>query len=459
MEELGCPVPTIAAELRSRWGMRAREAFRHAAGLTHEQLADRLTEAAGGEASCDATTVRKAEKWPLAAGDAARRPSVRHLAALAAFYGCAPQDLLDLEDRRALPADDLALLTARAPLPAAPAPLARTTARPVRERADIGALTRQAADESAAWVGRREESRIGPLTAEQIEADLTGLAAAYLHEGPHEVFAELVALRDRLWSLMERPRPPLTSLDLHRALGYTLTLLAWISSDLRDVRGAETQARAARLVADEAGDPALFSWLASAHSKIAVWRGRLQEAAAHAEAGLARPAPGTVGVLLACQVADAASFLGDHAATRTALERAARARDTEQGRDHVGGLLSCPPYRSANYEAAALLRLGETTQALAATELALATLPEHSYGTAAQLHISHAGALLPTREYAEVRAALAPVLILAPAQRLGPVVQRVRDLQARIARDGGDDALTLSRDLDTWASQAQTAAA
>ncbi|WP_237506748.1 hypothetical protein, partial [Streptomyces sp. SID8380] len=48
MEELGCPVPTIAAELRSRWGMRAREAFRHAAGLTHEQLADRLTEAAGG---------------------------------------------------------------------------------------------------------------------------------------------------------------------------------------------------------------------------------------------------------------------------------------------------------------------------------------------------------------------------------------------------------------------------
>ncbi|MEV7815552.1 XRE family transcriptional regulator [Streptomyces flaveolus] len=443
----------IATEMRTRFRMRPREAWRHALGWTLQEAADRITQASAGRpgeaVAADASLVGKWEKWPA---PSSRRPSLPVLFAMSAAYGCALADLLDLDDRTALPDADLRVLSSTRDIDSeAPAivEVRHTVAVPEPTEPDLVHL---AADESATWAAWAEGSNIGDIALEQLMAETRALASDYLTSEPLALFTRTRALRDRVFSLLEGHQYPRQSADLYVCAGYLCGLLAWMSSDLGQLRDAETQGRTAWLCAELAGQNDLRAWVLSTRSKVAFWDGRHRDAIAFARRGATYRTSGTVAVLLACQEADAWSELGAGDEALTSMARAGEARSTVSGPDMIGGVFACQPAREENYAAAVNLRVGRPADALRAADKALALLaaqPVRAYGTEAQIHISQAAAHLATGEAEGALEALAPVLALPPDQRMAPVARRLSELTAGISR-GGVAATGLRAAIEDW---------
>ncbi|MEV8393646.1 MULTISPECIES: helix-turn-helix transcriptional regulator [unclassified Streptomyces] len=445
MSSAGCRTAEIAVEMRVRFRVRPREAWRHALGWTLQGTAERISLHPGPAVAADASLVGKWEKWP---GPSSRRPTLHVLVVLAAVYGCDVEDILDIEDRLALPDSDLRILRNRVPEKAATAAL--TVPEP--EADPVVA----AAAESVTWAQWAEATNVGDLAMEQIFSDVRTLACQYLTGDAVILFNRTRKLRDRVFALLEGHQPPRQSADLYVSAGYLCGLLAWISSDLGSLRAADTQGRTAWLCAEMAGHSELSAWVASTRSKIAFWDGRLRDAVNYARRGAACRPQGSVGALLACQEADAWSKLGAAEETRAALRRAVVARDAMVGGDEIGGLFSCNPARQENYAAAAHLRIGAYHEALSAADTALghcAAQPTRAGGTAAQIHVSRATALTGIGRPDAVMDALAPVLHLPPEQRFAPITERMRDLgQLMTAAPSATSAVTVAarRALHEW---------
>ncbi|MER7673110.1 XRE family transcriptional regulator [Kitasatospora sp. NPDC096128] len=428
----GAPAASIASEMRTRFGCRPREAWRHAHGWTLQEAADHFNTAAGGAGPMtDASLLGKWEKWPNPSG---RRVTMRVLAILADLYGATMEDLLDLEDRRALPESDLRLLrhhpvddhAPAVPAPALPAPAAPLTGPE---------LIDTAANESAAWTQWAEVTNVGPISLDQLAADTRKFAGDYLVDSdPLRIFIETKRTLDRVFGLLYGHQHLKHRRKLFTSAGYLSALLAWMTSDLGHQPQAETHIRAAMLCADMAADPGLQAWTCSTWSKIAFWDGQYREAIQHATRGLSYQAPGTVNILLHCQQADAWAEAGARSEAQAALGQAEEAAALELAgaiHDQVGGLLSCAPGRHANYGAAVHLRGGSADRALEHADRGLTALRQqrvHALGTEAQLHITRAGARLLAREPDGVLDALTPVLALPAEHRTAPVRQRLRDL-------------------------------
>ncbi|WP_254650536.1 XRE family transcriptional regulator [Streptomyces sp. GbtcB7] len=435
MTATGCTLADIAIEMRSRFRMRPREAWRHAHGWTLQQAADRITHASttrpGEAVAADASLVGKWEKWP---GPSSRRPSLPVLFAMAEAFTCGVADLLDLDDRRGLPEADLHLLIHRPPTAEPPTAASFIVSPPEPTGTD---LVRFAADESATWAQWAEASNVGDIALEQLMAETRTLASDYLTSDPVPLFVRTRALRDRVFALLEGHQYPRQSADLYVAAGYLCGLLAWMSSDLGQLRDADTQGRTAWLCAELAGHNDLRAWVLSTRSKVAFWDGRLREAINFARHGATYQTKGSVAVLLSCQEADAWSELGAQDEALAALARVEEARAAMTGEDEIGGIFSCQPARQENYAAAAQLRVGRPAEALRSADKALTLLaaqPVRAYGTEAQIHISQAAAHLATGEAEGAIEALAPVLALPPDHRLAPVTRRLGELCAGIGR-------------------------
>jgi tetratricopeptide (TPR) repeat protein len=431
----GCALSDIAIEMRTRFRMRPREAWRHAHGWTLQEAADRITQGSarrlGESVAADASLVGKWEKWP---GPSSRRPSLPVLFAMAEAFTCGVEDLLDLEDRRALPDADLRLLIHPPPTVGPPTPPASLAAPQEPTGTD---LVRLAADESATWAQWAEASNVGDIALEQLMAETRSLASDYLTSDPLPLFVKTRALRDRVFALLEGHQYPRQSVDLYAAAGYLCGLLAWMSSDLGQLRNADTQGRTAWLCAELAGHNELRAWVLSTRSKVAFWDGRLREAINFARHGATYNTSGTVAVLLACQEADAWSELGAQDEALAALGHAQDARAAMNGEDEIGGIFACQPARQDNYAAAVQLRVGRPADALRSANNAralLAVQPVRAYGTEAQIHISQAAAHLANGEAEGAIEALAPVLALPPDHRLQPVTRRLSELCASIGR-------------------------
>ncbi|MFH9424588.1 helix-turn-helix domain-containing protein [Streptomyces sp. NPDC017529] len=440
MTDHGCTRRDIAAEMRVRFGVRPREAWRHALGLTLQQAADRLNALAAVRpeqaVAADASLLGKWEKWP----GSRRKPSPGLVSLLAELYGCTAGDLLDFEDRQALHAGDPLLLLGTAAAPASTAPA--DPADPAEPYASVPAaadpgpaeLVELASEEAAAWAQWAESSNLGDIAFEQLLADTQTLAARYLREKPGTFFRDTRKLRNRVFALLEGHQHPRQSADLYMVAGYLCGLRAWMSSDLGQPRRADTQGRTAWLCAELAGHDTLRAWVLSTRSKIAFWDGRLKEAITLARRGAELSPHSTAGVLLNCQEADAWSRLGAAEEARAALGRAAEAQETVRGRDDVNGLFSCGDFRHVNYAAAVHLRGSAPEAALREGTGALSDPAPHAYGTAAQLHITVAAAHLALGGPEGAAEALGPVLALPPEQRLAPIANRLHGLAADVAR-------------------------
>ncbi|MFC8520330.1 XRE family transcriptional regulator [Streptomyces sp. NPDC057257] len=374
---------------------------------------------------------------------------------MAEAFACRVEDLLDLQDRRALPEADLRLLTRRTPTaepPTAPTPPPPVVTAPEASGTD---LVRLAADESATWAQWAEASNVGDIALEQLLAETRALACDYLTSDPVALFVRTRVLRDRVFGLLEGHQYPRQSADLYVAAGYLCGLLAWMSSDLGQLRDAETQGRTAWLCAELAGHNDLRAWVLSTRSKVAFWDKRLRDAVNFARRGAAYHTSGTVAVLLACQEADAWSELGAQDEALAALARADDARAVMSGEDTIGGIFACQPARQENYAAAVQLRLGRPADALRSANNALALLtvqPVRAYGTEAQIHISQAAAHLANGEAEGALEALTPVLALPPDHRLAPVTRRLGELGSGVGRPqaGGAAAIGLRQAIEEF---------
>lgn len=452
MLDLGGRPADIVAEMRTRWRLRPREAWRHAYGLTLQQLADRVDAAAaalpGVALATDASLIGKWEKWP----HGGRRPTARALTLLAHVFGCHAEELLDLNDRQQMPEDELQVLNRPQPATETRSPAPQPADEPTPDLTGA-AMTQQAAAESAAWAQWAETSNVGDLALEQLLADTRDLALLYLSENPLTVFAKTRALRDKVFALLEGRQYPRQSANLYATAGYLCALLAWISSDLGRLRDAETQGRTAWLCAELSGHNDLRAWVLSTRSKIAFWDGRLRDAVGFARRGADYHPQGTARILLACQEADAWSTLGAATEARDALERAADARNEQTGLDEIGGLFTCLDFRRGNYKAAVLARIGNPAAALAESRAALADCHGQPYGTIAQVHLSQAFAHLALGEPDGTLDSLRPVLALPPERRLDTVNRRLDELARSVARSplgASSPGRALQTDIQAW---------
>lgn len=139
MRAMGLGHQEIAAEFARRYQLRPRAAWREAQGWSLQEAADRINSHVGGAgldpggvAAMTAAHLCEYDNWPGHGAKASgRRPSARLLAVLAAVYGCAVTDLVDLADREHFSPGDLLVLDAchsdpggvRVPA-AAPSPIA-----------------------------------------------------------------------------------------------------------------------------------------------------------------------------------------------------------------------------------------------------------------------------------------------------------------------------------------------
>ncbi|WP_329266679.1 XRE family transcriptional regulator [Streptomyces sp. NBC_01451] len=370
---------------------------------------------------------------------------------MAEAFSCRVADLLDLEDRHALPKGDLHLLAHRPTTVETPA-LSSAVPPPAPTGTD---LVRLAADESATWAQWAEATNVGDIALEQLMAEARALASDYLTSEPIALFVRTRALRDRVFALLEGHQYPRQSTDLYVAAGYLCGLLAWMSSDLGQLRDADTQGRTAWLCAELGGHNDLRAWVLSTRSKVAFWDGRLREAINFARHGATYRTTGSVAVLLACQEADAWSELGAQDKALAALFHAEQARAAMSGGDEIGGIFACQPARQENYAAAVQLRIGRPADALRSADNALALLavqPVRAYGTEAQIHISRAAAHLANGEADGALEALVPVLALPPDHRLEPVTRRLNELCVSIGhpRTSGTAAVGLRQALEEF---------
>jgi transcriptional regulator with XRE-family HTH domain len=108
----------IAAEFARQYQLRPRAALREAYGWSLKEAAERINAFRGdagldprGSAAMTGAHLSEHENWPgHGAEPSGRKPTPYLLALLAAVYGCAVSDLVDLADREHLPPADLLIL-------------------------------------------------------------------------------------------------------------------------------------------------------------------------------------------------------------------------------------------------------------------------------------------------------------------------------------------------------------
>ncbi|MGW0252094.1 hypothetical protein ACWDYH_36260 [Nocardia goodfellowii] len=257
-----------------------------------------------------------------------------------------------------------------------PLPLSPRSVHPTMEETiDIEEMTRMAAAESAAFGAYAEQSNVGPITIEQLAADLQRIVTEYPNRPVGPQFAQLRALRDRAFKFLEGNQAPHLTIDLYVVAGFTCAVLANASFDLGNIEAAKTQARTARLCAELARHNGLRAWVFGLQALIAYWDNSYREAVDYAQKGWEWiPETGSARVRLAAIEARARARLRNEHGVREALARAAAARDQVRGPDDPGGMLAFPIAKQAYSAANALLWLGGDTNLAEAEHLASESL-------------------------------------------------------------------------------------
>jgi len=286
----------------------------------------------------------------------------------------------------------------------------------------------------AVELGRRAEvTNVGSGTIGQLDDALARIAREYSESPPAPLIHRAAAIRVPVQALLAEHQRLDQTRDLYLIGAKSCAFLAWALSDLGHQRTAAAHGRTALILADEAGHPGARALALCAQSKIAFFDGSLRLAAGLARQGFECCPPNSTRVLLACQEADAAAV----PAAAGAIERASRACDELAAADDLGGPFSCGHARHAGYAMSLRLRYGDPAAVLAAVQTAADAIgagDECSYGTAMQLQLGAAIALLQTGEAEAAAARLAPVFGLPPARRL--VTFGARLAQARVVLDG-----------------------
>ncbi|UUY52386.1 hypothetical protein NRK68_34515 (plasmid) [Streptomyces yangpuensis] len=294
---------------------------------------------------------------------------------------------------------------------------------------------------------------------EQVHADVQNLAMDYPQRPLSELLPDLITTQDTIYTLLEQQRRPAQARQLYFLAGVTGGLLAKASHDLADPHAALTQARTAFVCADQADHNGLRAWIRGVQSLVSYWAGRTRESVRYAQSGAEFAAVNSSSVWLPMNEARAHAALGNADAARAAIERAERAWDLVQQDevDELGGLCLFGRTRQIYYAAEALSWLPSqssvandyATRAVAAYEDS--SSPEWAFGDQAGARSALAITRIQMGELEGATEAVAPVLDLAPEQRINGIVNATQRVH-RALRDSplAEDASGLQEQIEAF---------
>lgn len=356
MRAMGLDYREIGAELARRYRLRPRTAWREAYGWSLNEAARRINDHTGdigldpgGISSMSASHLCEYEAWPGQAPKQSgrkpdgRRPTPYLLALLAAVYGCAVLELIDVADREHLPPGDLLVLDKYSQARPVPGRRAPTTvphqrpqppqpqqpgAPPLPAVGDLGALgelrgagggdftpvlaavvvpglsdiaygrmemsdfgdagieqaVTMAAHEGSDHAEQAEQRDIGEATLEQLRADVVRLSPQTGQPFPQ--FLEMRRVRQRIHAALDRRLWPRDQTDLYFLLGCLNGLMAIAADTLGYPYAAEELIRAGWAYATVIDHRPLMGRLRATSSDIAYWHGRPRQARDLAASGV-----------------------------------------------------------------------------------------------------------------------------------------------------------------------------
>lgn len=326
------------------------------------------------------------------------------------------------------------------------------------------------AHDSSDHAAEHEQHGIGEATLEQLRANLVRLSSLSDTGAPLCAFLDMRRVRDRLYRLLDRRLWPGEQADLYLLLGCLHELMGLAANRLGYPDAAEELLRAGWAYANAIGHDPLRGMLRARLSYVMYWRGRYGESRDLAADGLRYASQGLVGANLHLEQARALARLGDPDAARRAVGLAHAAREAGDSDDltEIGGeefALSRAAARSM--AGGALAEVGDGREAAGELETAV-RLYEEGPGPGERHGV--AGKALAGADLAVVRvrsgaldgavAALEPVLILPPAQRVSTLtarLTRVRDELAAPVFQGSPQARDLGDQIEEFGRDAVTA--
>ncbi|MFD5510748.1 hypothetical protein ACFWIB_23670 [Streptomyces sp. NPDC127051] len=384
--------------------------------------------------------------------------STRHLRRLASGErdSTTPVTRRVLQSMFGMPLEELLAPWAGA-LPAVDEPtgLILATGQPTADRE----LIEMAAKRARSFAFTAGQTDLTADVMEQVHADVQNLATDYPQRPLSELLPDLITTQDTIYTLLEQQRRPAQARQLYFLAGVTGGLLAKASHDLADPHAALTQARTAFVCADQADHNGLRAWIRGVQSLVSYWAGRTRESVRYAQSGAEFAAVNSSSVWLPMNEARAHAALGNVNAARAAIERAERAWDLvqEDEVDELGGLCLFGRTRQIYYAAEALSWLPSqssiandyATRAVAAYEDS--SSPEWAFGDQAGARSALAITRIQMGELEGATEAVAPVLDLAPEQRINGIVNATQRVH-RALRDSplAEDASGLQEQIEAF---------
>jgi tetratricopeptide (TPR) repeat protein len=363
-------------------------------------------------------------------------------------------------------------------IPGLPGPhLPALAAIAYRERQEPGlghfAVEREvlmAAHDSSDHAAEHEQHGIGEATLEQLRSDLARLSSLSDTGAPLSAFLDMRRVRDRIYRLLDRQLWPGEQADLYFLLGCIHELMGLAANRLGYPDAAEELIRAGWAYANAIGHNPLRGMLRARLSYVMYWRGWYSESRDLAADGLRYASHGLVGANLRLEHARALARLGDRdaAGREVGLAHAAREGDYSDDLTQIGGEeFALSRAATCSMAGGALAEVGNGREAAGELEAAVSL---YDAGPGPGEHHGVAGKALAGADLAAVRvrsgaldgavAALEPVLILPPAQRVSTLTARLirvrNELAAPVFR-GSPQARELGDQIEEFGREAVTA--
>jgi hypothetical protein len=300
-----------------------------------------------------------------------------------------------------------------------------------------------AAHEGSEHAQRIEDHGLGEATTAQLHADVKRLSRQCDTGEPAALFLDMLRVRTKVYTLLERRLWPREQADLYLWLGCLNSLMGVTAGRLGYLDAAEELTRAAWACATAIDHHPLLGTLRLQHATLAFDRGHIVDSRDLATTGLGYLSAGPMAADLHLKHARATARLGDMVTARRAIAAADQARDSDYTDDLIefGGEFALSQATHQYFTAVALAEVdGAETQAAAATETAItlyATGPgpdeQHWYAAQALAGIDLAHIRLRTGALDAATSALGPVFALSPARRIPALATQLTQIRSELA--------------------------
>lgn len=301
-----------------------------------------------------------------------------------------------------------------------------------------------AAHEGGEHAERAERRDIGPVTMEQLRADVRRLSAELVTGEPLVSFLEMRRVRARIFRVLDQQLWPRDQADLYFLLGCLADLMAAAASGLGYPQAAEELIRSGWAYASAIDHHPLMAHLRLQLANIVYWYNQPQQARDLAEDGLRYLDEGPNGAYLHARYAAAAAQLGDSDGAYRALSRGRDAREREYTDDmlEIGGefAISLASHMRdigtvlTDIDGADQEAVDELQHAVAAYEAGPGPGEQHWFAGKPLASIDLASIHLRSGALDAAAATLTPVLSLPPAQRVNALPNRLRLVRAELHR-------------------------